>query len=86
VQFRCSQGACLQYDVNNQLASANKTQEFEIIIPENYRVTTDPVLTERSIFIDNQPIAIDNSLFLSAGLHYFSAPKGISSLKIQLDR
>lgn len=83
VRFQCTQGVCFQHDLNNKQTSPTPTNEFTIVIPEIYKVTTSP---------PNAPITIDSTtvnqsaINFTAGTHRFTVPPNLTSLTFQLDR
>lgn len=84
VQFRCQNGACVQYRFDDKPAANRSTNVFPILIPETYTVTLEP--KGETITIDGQAVQNSQTIRFSAGTHRFSASPTLSSLRIQLSR
>lgn len=82
--FRCSQGACVQYALNNQPASSRSTNTFTIPVPETYTVAVEP--NGEAVTIDGLAVRTGQTLYLSAEPHRFSALSSVSSFRIQVVR
>ena len=83
LRVQCKQGVCYQYDLTNKQISSTPTNEFTIVIPETYQVTTTP---------SNAPVTVDgttvnqSTIPLTAGTDQFTVPPNLTSLTLQLKR
>lgn len=84
IQFRCQNGACTQYQLDNKPAANRSTNFFTILIPEKYTVTLEPQST--SVTIDDKEIRNGKTLDLAAGLHRFSVSPAVTEFRTQLTR
>ncbi len=83
-QFRCQNGACVQYALTNQPASTMSTNTFTINVPETYTVMLEP--KNLTIRIDGKEIQNGQTLGLSKGTHRFSVSPTTNSFRIQITR
>ena len=83
-EFRCKNGACTQYRLDNKPADNRSTNTFSGVITEKYPVTFEPQTA--SIIIDGKEIQNGQTLSLSLGAHRFSVSPKITTFRIQLTR
>jgi len=81
-RFRCMQGTCVQLNVHGQPISQNPVRSFEIVVGEEYKITTEPA---------GLPVSINDTITaemrqLSPGSYRFSVPNDVTELTIALNR
>jgi len=83
-QFQCRQGSCIQHNVHGQPVSEDSKTSFDIMIEEQYKMHIQP--DSQRITINNSSYANDQTAVFVPGIYRFSAPSGVTSFSIQLDR
>jgi len=83
-QFQCRQGSCIQLNVHGQPVSEDSKTSFDIMIEEQYKMHIQP--DSQRITINNSSYANDQTAVFVPGIYRFSAPSGVTSFSIQLDR
>ncbi|MBI3955740.1 hypothetical protein HY339_00635 [Candidatus Gottesmanbacteria bacterium] len=82
--FRCVAGACVQYNLNNQPASGRSTNTFTIVTAETYAFAIEP--ESESVTIDGRTMNNNQTAFLTAGPHRFSATPRVTGYRLLLSR
>lgn len=82
--FRCQNGACAQYTLNNQPAVNHSTNTFTILVPETYTVSLKP--DGEVVTIDGNQVHDGQTLSLSKGVHRFWTPPLLAGFRVQLAR
>ncbi|MEK9143173.1 MAG: hypothetical protein AAB481_00900, partial [Patescibacteria group bacterium] len=82
--FRCVNGACTQYRLDDKPAANRSTNTFSTIIPETYTVTIEPSTT--TLTIDGNETKNGQTIDLAAGPHRFLVSPTTTLLRVQLDR
>jgi len=83
-QFQCRQGSCIQLNVHGQPVSEDSKTSFDIMIEEQYKMHIQP--DSQRITINNSSYANDQTAVFVPGIYRFSAPSGVTSFSIQLNR
>ena len=85
VQFLCQNTLCTQLGLDgNEIVPTPPRNAFAIDIPDSYRIETHPL--DQTIIIDGVPVPPAKSIPLSRGIHIFSVPDSVLSLRVTLDR
>lgn len=83
-QFRCTNGACMRFRIDDQPADTRSTNTFTVYVPDRYRVSITP--TNETMTIDTTVIKDNDTIALSKGTHRFSVAPSVQNFRILLDR
>ena len=81
--FGCISGSCTRYNLDQQTVGPANAGKLEIIVPESYRVITNP--PGQNITLDSKSTGM-TPVNLTAGWHNFSVDPMITAFTIQLAR
>jgi hypothetical protein len=83
-KYGCNNGECVQVDIDNRPVSGDPSDNFDIIAPDIYRISTIP--QGKTVTIDNTVYGDQTAIKLDIGNHSFSADRDVLTFTIQLDR